>query len=74
MKRTIGRPRMLTDRQVQQILTDYFRYLAWKALRKCVKSQRELAREFGVSQASINRVIRLRGAYKQRSPQRGSKP
>jgi predicted DNA binding protein len=74
MKSTIGRPRRLTDRQVQMILTHYSRYLDWKALRQYVKSQRELAREFGVSQASISRVIRLRGEYKQLTPERRSQP
>jgi hypothetical protein len=68
MKSTIGRPRILADRQVRIILRHRVRYLAWKALRKTFKSQRELARDFGVSQGTISRVIRLRGLYKQLSP------
>ncbi len=63
MKSTIGRPRTLTDRQVEAILTHHARYLAWKALRN-FKTQRELARDFGVSQSAISRVIRDRGRFK----------
>jgi len=37
-------------------------------LRKTLKSQRELARELGVSQATISQAIRLAGEYKQISP------
>ena len=68
MKSTIGRPRTLTDRQVQIVLAGYARYLAWKALRKTLKSQRQLAQEFGVSQGTISRAVRLSGQYKQPSP------
>jgi hypothetical protein len=65
---TVGRPRRLTDRQVALILDEYARYLAWLALRTSVKSQRQLARELGVSQSTISLVIRSRGQYKQGSP------
>ncbi len=68
MKSTIGRPRALTDRQVKIILAWRVRYLIWRALRKTLKSQRELARELGVSQATISQAIRLAGEYKQISP------
>jgi len=44
------------------------RYLIWRALRKTLKSQRELARELGASQATISQAIRLAGEYKQMSP------
>jgi transposase len=70
MKSTIGRPRRLTDRQVQIILAWHVRFLIWRALRKTLKSQRELARELGVSQGTISNVIRLGGRYKQVSPER----
>jgi len=70
MKSTIGRPRALTDEQVKIILAWHERYLVWRALRKTLKSQRELARELGVSQATISRAIRLAGDYKQVSPDR----
>jgi hypothetical protein len=70
MKSTIGRPRRLTDRQVKIILAWHFRFLIWRALRKTLKSQRDLARELGVSQATISYVIRLGGRYKQVSPER----
>ena len=68
MKSTIGRPRALTDRQVKIILAWHVRYLIWRALHKMLKSQRELARELGVSQATISQAIRLAGEYKQISP------
>jgi hypothetical protein len=70
MKSTIGRPRALTDRQVKIILAWHVRFLIWRALRKTLKSQRQLARELGVSQGTISYVIRLGGRYKQVSPER----
>jgi orotate phosphoribosyltransferase-like protein len=69
MKSTIGRPRALTDRQVKIILASHVRYLLWRALRNTLKSQRQLAREFGVSQATISHVIRVDGEYKQVAPE-----
>jgi hypothetical protein len=67
-KRTIGRPRALTDRQVTVILEEHARFLAWRAQRQIVKSQRQLARQCGVSQATISLAVRSKGQYKQRSP------
>ncbi len=67
---TVGRPRTLSDREVARVLFEYARFLAWKALRKAVKSQRQLARELGVSAATVSYVIRIQGAYKQVSPER----
>jgi transposase len=69
MKNTIGRPRTLTDRQVQIVLAWHERFLAWKALRRTLKSQRQLAVELGVSQGTISRAVRLHGQYKQVSPE-----
>ena len=69
MKSTIGRPRALTDHQVGIILAWHTRFLAWKALRKTLKSQRRLAQEFGVSQGTISRAVRFNGQYKQPSPE-----
>ena len=69
-KSTVGRPRALTDRQVEVILAEHTRFLAWRALRQTVKSQRELAREFDVSQATISLAVRSKGDYKQPSPER----
>ncbi|HTP29174.1 MAG TPA: helix-turn-helix domain-containing protein [Anaeromyxobacteraceae bacterium] len=69
MKSTVGRPRKLSDRQVALILDWHARVLAWKAIRQTLKSQRQLAREFGVSQGTISRAVRLHGAYKQVSPE-----
>jgi hypothetical protein len=67
-KSTIGRPRALTDRQVKIILLEHARFIAWKALGQSLKSQRQLAQELGVSQGTIAHVIRIRGHYKQVSP------
>ena len=70
---TIGRPRRLTDQQVAWVLAEYSRYLEWKALRAAVKSQRQLAKELGVSQGTVTLAIRCRGQYKQPSPDLRSK-
>jgi transposase len=64
MKSTIGRPRVLTDRQVKIILAWRVRYLVWRALGTMLKSQRQLARELGVSQSTVARAVRLFGNYK----------
>lgn len=67
-KSTVGRPRRLTDVQVAWLLKEYERYQAWRGLRPTVKSQRQLAKELGVSQATVGLAIRSRGQYKQASP------
>ena len=64
MKSTIGRPRKLTDRQVEMVLEWRSRYLTWRALGKALMSQRALAREFGVAPATIRYAIRIEGQYK----------
>jgi hypothetical protein len=69
MKSTIGRPRALTDRQIKIILAWHVRYVVWRALRKTLKTQRQLAQELGVSQATISHVVRVGGDYKQISPE-----
>jgi hypothetical protein len=69
MKSTIGRPRRLTDRQVAAILAWHEQIRAWKVLRGILKTQRQLARELGVSPATISRVIARRGEFKQPSPE-----
>jgi transposase len=74
MNSTIGRPRALTDRQVQIILAWHTRYLVWRALSMTLKTQRELAREFGVSQSTISHAVRSKGKYKMGSPSRRSSP
>ena len=66
---TSGRPRKLIDQQVAWVLTEYSRYLAWRAQRTTVRSQRQLARELGVSQGTVSLAIRRRGQYKQLSPE-----
>jgi len=70
MKSTIGRPRALTDEQVAIILAWHEQYVAWKALRAALKTQRQLARELGVSPSTIAHVIACRGQFKQVSPER----
>ena len=70
MKSTIGRPRALTDAQVEQIISAHAQFRAWRLMRSNVKSQRQLAREFKVSQATISLAIRLQGEYKQLSPEK----
>ena len=72
MKSTIGRPRTLTDEQVTIILAWHERYMAWKALRAALKTQRQLARELGVSPSTIAHVIACRGQFKQPSPEKRS--
>ena len=69
MKSTIGRPRALTDEQVAIILAWHERYVAWKALRAALKTQRQLARELGVSPSTIAHVIECHGQFKQASPE-----
>lgn len=68
MKSTIGRPRRLTDEQVAIILTWHEQLLIWKASRGTLKTQRELARDLGISTASVSRVIACRGEFKQPPP------
>jgi transcriptional regulator with XRE-family HTH domain len=52
------------------ILDEYAGYRAWRALRRDVMSQRDLARAMGVSPATISYAVRLQGKYKQPSPDR----
>jgi hypothetical protein len=66
---TTGRPRALTDAQVEVILAEHARFMEWQALRQTVKSQRVLAREFGVSQGTVSLAVRSKGQYKQPSPE-----
>jgi len=70
MKSTMGRPRRITDEQVSIILAWHEQILTWKALRGALKTQRQLARDLGVSTATISRVIACRGLFKQPSPER----
>ena len=70
-KSTVGRPRALTDAQVRIILVEHAKFTAWRLLRQNLKSQRQLAREFGVSQGTISYAIRSQGQYKQAAPASG---
>jgi transposase len=70
LRSTVGRPRRLSDQQIKEVLEQYANYLAWRALRDSVMSQRELARAMGVSSATISYAVRLQGKYKQPSPDR----
>ena len=68
-KSTVGRPRRLTDRQVEWLLREYADYQAWKALRTNVRSQRQIAQILRVSAATVSLAIRSGGQYKQPSPE-----
>jgi hypothetical protein len=72
MKSTVGRPRILTDQQVAAILEWHDALLVWKAQRKGLKTQRQLAKELGVTTGAIRRVICQRGEFKQPSPEHRS--
>lgn len=60
MKSTVGRPRSLTDAQVEAILH-------WHATRKTIV---DIAHEHGVSEQTIRYVIRRGGKFKQPSPEK----
>jgi hypothetical protein len=51
------------------VLSEYEAFRRWRALRGTVKSQRQLARALGVSQATISFLIRSHGKYKKASPE-----
>lgn len=68
---TIGRPRALTDEQVRQILAWHD---AWIALRRELKTLRQLAKELGVAPSTLYNVIRRRGEFKQPPPDRKAQP
>jgi transposase len=69
MKSTGGRPRVLTDAKVQEILMWHEERLAVREILASVKTRRQLARELGVSPATVTHVISRRGVYKQPSPE-----
>jgi len=69
MKSTIGRPRSLTDLQVRAILEWHAHIVEWKARRATLKTLRQLARELGVSPATISNVVKCGGKFKQPSPE-----
>lgn len=69
MNSTIGRPRALTDAQVAMVLAWHEEILAWKALRKAIKTRRQLAQELGVSPSTLSHIIACRGQYKGPSPE-----
>jgi len=52
---------------VAVILAEYARFVAWREMRRTVRSQRELASKFGVSLGAINLCIRSKGDDKQPS-------
>ena len=60
MPSTVGRPRNLTDAQVAEILS-------WHRSRKTIA---DVARDYGVSAATISAIIRNEGFYKQPSPRK----
>jgi transposase len=56
---TVGRPRKATQAQVEIILE-------WRRNRKTLA---QLARELGLSQSTVENVLRQRGKYKQPPPE-----
>jgi hypothetical protein len=72
MKSTIGRPRALTDLQIATILDWHAQILAWKAMRKTLKTQRQLAAELGVAPSTISHAVKWAGKFKQPSPEKRS--
>lgn len=60
MKSTIGRPRALTQEQVNLILS-------WYDAMRAMKTLRQLAKELGVAPSTVYNVIRKRGEFKQPS-------
>jgi transcriptional antiterminator len=70
MKSTVGRPRKVTDVQIATILAWHHAVLAWRAQRRMLKTLSQLARELGLSRATISRVIKQRGELKQVSPEK----
>jgi transposase len=58
MRSTIGRPRALTQEQVDLIL-------AWYDAVRQLKTLRQLAKELGVAPSTVYNVIRRRGEFKQ---------
>jgi hypothetical protein len=69
MKSTTGRPRRTTDEQVRIILAWHAQYRAWMAQRSAIPSLRQLARQLGLSKATVCDVIRTQGEFKQASPE-----
>jgi transposase len=69
MKSTIGRPRKLTHEQIAYVLMWHERFIAWRTLRRGLKSQRQLARELGVSQSTISYIAGSGGRYKRNPPE-----
>jgi AraC-like DNA-binding protein len=69
MKSRFGRPRKVTDAQIATILAWHDAVLAWRAQRRTLKTLSQLAQELGLSRATISRVIKQRGNFKQASPE-----
>ena len=59
MKSTVGRPRQVTDAQVDAIMSWY----------RARKTRAQLAAELGLHPKVVNQVIERRGIYKQPSPE-----
>ena len=64
MRSTIGRPRALTQEQVNLILAWHDDVRALSVQRKKLKTLRQLAKDLGVPPATVYNVIRRRGEFK----------
>jgi predicted transcriptional regulator len=60
---------VLTDAKVQEILRWHEQKRAIRKILDSMKTLRQLARELGVSPATVSYVIARRGVYKQPSPE-----
>lgn len=73
MKSSMGRPRLLTDDQVDLILAWRADVAAWKEQGRRLKTRKQLAKELGVSEATIWNVLEHQGQFKQADPEQRSK-
>ncbi len=73
MKSSMGRPRLLTDEQVELILAWRADVEAWKAQGRRLKTRKQLAKELGVSETTVWNVLEHGGRFKQADPAERSK-
>lgn len=73
MKSSMGRPRLLTDEQVELILAWRADVEAWKEQGRRLKTRKQLAQELGVSETTIWNVLEQQGRFKQADPEERSK-
>lgn len=67
---TLGNPRRVTDAQVAAILAWHAEYLVRKQNLRELGTLRELVRDLQTTKGTASKVIRIKGAFKQPSPER----